>query len=37
MIEKAKAMGFSEDTTMFEILFANKRAKSYKLDQNDPV
>jgi nitrate reductase NapA len=37
MIEKAKAMGFNEDTTMFEILFANKRAKSYKLDQNDPV
>ena len=37
MIEKAKAMGFNEDTTMYEILFANKRAKSYKLDQNDPV
>jgi nitrate reductase NapA len=37
MIEQAKAMGYTEDTTMYEILFANKRAKSYKLDQNDPV
>ncbi len=37
VIEKAKAMGYSEDTTMFEILFANADAKSYKLDQNDPV
>jgi nitrate reductase NapA len=37
MIEQAKAMGYNEDTTMYEILFANKRAKSYKLDQNDPV
>ncbi|MDX9795750.1 MAG: nitrate reductase catalytic subunit NapA, partial [Arcobacteraceae bacterium] len=37
MIEQAKAMGYNEDTTMYEILFANKRAKSYKLDQNDPI
>ncbi len=37
MIEKAKAMGYKEDTTMFEILFANDIAKSYKLDQNDPI
>jgi nitrate reductase NapA len=37
MIEKAKAMGYTEDTTMYEILFANKRAQSYKLDQNDPI
>ncbi len=37
VIEKAKAMGYSEDTTMYEILFANKIAKSYKLDQNDPI
>jgi len=37
MIEKAKAMGYTEDTTMFDILFANERARSYKLDQNDPI
>lgn len=37
MIEKAKAMGYTEDTTMFDILFANDRARSYKLDQNDPI
>jgi len=37
MIEKAKAMGYNENTTMFEILFANDIAKSYKLDQNDPI
>jgi nitrate reductase NapA len=35
MIEKAKAMGYTEDTTMFEILFANDRAK--KFAANDPV
>jgi nitrate reductase NapA len=37
VIEQAKAMGYSEDTTMFEILYANDIAKSYKLDQNDPI
>jgi len=37
VIEAAKAMGYKEDTTMFEILFANKIAREYKLDQNDPV
>ncbi len=37
MIEKAKAMGYSEDSTMFDILFANDIAKSYKYDQNDPI
>ncbi len=37
VIEQAKAMGYSEDTTMYEILFANDIAKSYKLDQNDPI
>ncbi|MDQ1263885.1 MAG: hypothetical protein QG559_886, partial [Campylobacterota bacterium] len=37
VIEKAKAMGYSENTTMYEILFANDIAKSYKLDQSDPV
>lgn len=37
VIDKAKAMGYNENTTMFEILFANDIAKSYKYDQNDPV
>ncbi|MDQ1245190.1 MAG: hypothetical protein QG565_1531 [Campylobacterota bacterium] len=37
VIEKAKTMGYSEDTTMFDILFANDVAKSYKLDQNDTI
>ena len=32
VIDKAKKMGYSEDTTMYEILFANKDAKSYKVD-----
>ena len=31
VIDAAKKMGYKEDTTMFEILFANKKAKSYKL------
>jgi nitrate reductase NapA len=31
---KAYAMGYKPDTTMFEILFANKRAKEYKIDLN---
>ena len=30
-------MGYNENTTMYEILFANKKAQSYKLDQKDPV
>jgi len=37
VIEQAKAMGYDENTTMYEILYANKVGKSYKLDQNDPV
>ena len=37
VISKAKAMGYDEDTTMFEILFANDRARSYELDANDPI
>ena len=37
VIEQAKAMGYSEDTTMYEILFANEDARSYKLDQKDPI
>ena len=30
-------MGYTEDTTMFDILFANDKAKGYKLDQKDPI
>ncbi len=37
VIAKAKAMGYSEDTTMFDILFNNEKAKSYKIDPNDPI
>jgi len=37
VIAKAEAMGYSKDTTMFEILFANEKAKSYKIDMNDPI
>ncbi len=32
VIAEAKKMGYSEDTTMFDILYANKKAKSYKID-----
>ncbi len=35
VIEEAKKMGYKEDTTMYEILFANDRAKAYKAD--DPI
>jgi nitrate reductase NapA len=37
VISKAKAMGYTEDTTMYEILFANERAKSYPKDMKDPI
>ncbi|SFV66380.1 Periplasmic nitrate reductase precursor [hydrothermal vent metagenome] len=37
VIAKAKKMGYSEDTTMFDILFNNKIAKTYKKDMNDPI
>jgi len=37
VIAEAKEMGYTEDTTMFDILFNNKIAKAYKLDQNDPI
>ncbi len=37
VIAKAKAMGYTEDTTMFDILFNNKIAKTYKKDMNDPI
>ena len=30
-------MGYTKDTTMYEILFANEKAKSYKIDKNDPI
>ncbi len=32
--KKAYAMGYKPDTTMYEILFANDRAKKYKIDLN---
>ena len=35
VIEEAKAMGYTEDTTLFDILFANERAKAFKA--NDPI
>ncbi|RXJ66229.1 periplasmic nitrate reductase subunit alpha [Halarcobacter ebronensis] len=34
---KAKELGYDENTTMFDILFANNEAKSYKLDLEDPI
>lgn len=37
VIAEAKKMGYNEDTTMYEILFANKDAKSYKVDLEDPI
>jgi len=37
IIEEAKKMGYTEETTLFDVLFANERAKSYKLDANDPI
>ena len=38
VIKEAKAMGYDEDDTMYDILFANKKAKSYKVDlENDDV
>ena len=30
----AYAMGYTDDTTMYEILFANEEAKSYKIDMD---
>ncbi len=35
VVAQAKKMGYSEDTTMFDILFGNKKAKSYAA--NDPI
>ncbi|HIP11936.1 MAG TPA: nitrate reductase catalytic subunit NapA, partial [Arcobacter sp.] len=36
VIAKAEAMGYSKDTTMFEILF-EKGGKQYPKDMNDPI
>jgi len=35
VMAEAKKMGYNDDTTMFDILFANKKAKSYAA--NDPI
>lgn len=37
VIAEAKKMGYSENTTMYDILYANEKAKSYKLDAKDPI
>ena len=37
LIEAAKAMGYNENTTMYEILFANDRAKSYTSRPKDEI
>ncbi len=37
VINEAKKLGYKEDTTMYEVLFANERAKSFKVDLNDPI
>jgi nitrate reductase NapA len=37
VIAEAKKMGYSENTTMYDILYANEKAKSYKLDAEDPI
>ena len=37
VLEKAYAMGYNKDTTLYEVLFANKVGLAYKLDQNDPI
>lgn len=31
VLEEAKAMGYSEDSTLFDVLFANKEARSFKV------
>lgn len=36
LLKDAKKMGYNENTTMFDILFANKKAKSYKLNDKFP-
>ena len=32
-----RAAGYTPETTMFDILFANKKAEAYKIDMNDPI
>lgn len=34
---EAKKMGYDENTTMYDILFANEKARSYKLSQEDEI
>ncbi|EAJ5672927.1 periplasmic nitrate reductase subunit alpha [Campylobacter lari] len=34
VLEEAKAMGYSEDDTLFDVLFANKEAKTFKAKDN---
>jgi nitrate reductase NapA len=34
VIKSAKKKGYNKNTTMYEILFANKKAKSYKVSMN---
>ena len=35
VLEAAKAMGYSEEDTLFDVLFANEDAK--KFSANDPI
>lgn len=35
--DAVKAAGFTPETTMFDVLFANDRAKAFKLSQDDPI
>lgn len=37
IIADAKKMGYDENTTMYEILYANERAKAFKISQDDPI
>ena len=37
LVEEAKKLGYSENDTMFDILFANDYYRSFKLDPKDPV
>ena len=32
VLDEDKAMGYNEDTTLFEVLYANKEAQSYKTE-----
>jgi len=35
--DAVKQAGYTPQTTMYEVLFANDRAKSYQKDMNDPI